>query len=92
MALAVRYDRFRYDRGMTTKITISLPDEAVAAAKQAVREGRAESVSAYVNDALERTYGKQRPLALLVADIIAEHGEPSEEAVRWAKRAIGLAE
>lgn len=80
----------KYDPGMTTKITVSLPDEAVAAARQAVKEGRAPSVSAYVAEALDRTYGARRPLALLVADMIAEGGEPSAEAYRWADEALGL--
>src|SRR5436853_131240 len=36
---------------MTTKIAVSLPDEQVAAARRAVAEGRAPSVSAYVASA-----------------------------------------
>lgn len=42
----------RYDSGMTTKIAVSLPDELVEAAREAVRDGRAASVSAYVADAM----------------------------------------
>ncbi|MGH8889670.1 MAG: toxin-antitoxin system antitoxin subunit [Acidothermaceae bacterium] len=76
---------------MTTKITVSLSDEAVAAAKRAVKEGQAPSVSAYVAEALDRTYGARRPLSLLVADMIAEGGEPSSAAYRWADKALGLA-
>lgn len=37
---------------MTTKIAVSLPDELVEAAREAVRDGRAASVSAYVADAM----------------------------------------
>jgi len=77
---------------MTAKITVSLPDDAVSAAKKAVKEGRAASVSAYVNNALVHTYGEQRPLALLVAEMLAEHGELSPSAVRWAEDALGLHE
>ncbi|MBV8560296.1 MAG: toxin-antitoxin system antitoxin subunit, partial [Acidimicrobiia bacterium] len=33
---------------MTTKIAISLPDEVLAAARRAVREGRASSLSGYI--------------------------------------------
>ena len=74
---------------MTTKITVSLPDDAVAAAKRAVKEGRAASVSAYVAEALEHAYGA-RPLTKVLADLIAEFGEPSEDDYRWADDAIGL--
>ena len=81
----------RYDFGMTTKITVSLPDEAVAAAKQAVAEGRAPSVSAYVADALEYTYGKRRPLAEVIAEMRAESGAPTAADDEWARRALGLA-
>lgn len=81
----------RYDSGMTTKITVSLPDTAVAAAKQAVSEGRTPSVSAYVADALDYTYGQRRPLAEVIAEMIAEGGEPSAEDDEWARNALGLA-
>jgi Arc/MetJ-type ribon-helix-helix transcriptional regulator len=37
---------------MTTKIAVSLPDHLVEAARNAVRGGRAASVSAVVADAL----------------------------------------
>ena len=78
----------RYDRGMTTKITVSLPDDAVAAAKRAVKEGRAASVSAYVADALEHAYG-ERPLAQLVAELLAEQ-PPSDEDREWVDRVLGM--
>lgn len=80
----------KYDSGMTVKITVSLPDDAVAAAKRAVREGRAASVSAYVADALERTYGSRRPLADVLAEMVAQHGEPSDADYEWAREALGL--
>jgi Arc/MetJ-type ribon-helix-helix transcriptional regulator len=75
---------------MTTKITVSLPDSAVAAAKAAVSEGRAASVSAYVAAALEHTYGRRRPLADVIAEMIAETGEPTAEDIAWANEALGI--
>ncbi|GAC1445243.1 MAG: hypothetical protein NVS3B26_11350 [Mycobacteriales bacterium] len=74
---------------MTTKIAVSLPDEQVQAAKRAVAEGRATSVSALVSEALSeklRTDG----LAALVADIIAEDGPPSPQDYEWARQALRL--
>ena len=80
----------RYDSGMTTKITVSLPDSAVVAAKKAVNEGRTASVSAYVAAALEHTYGKRRPLADVIAEMVAETGEPTAADIAWANDALGL--
>jgi Arc/MetJ-type ribon-helix-helix transcriptional regulator len=76
---------------MTTKIAVSLPDELVAAARKAVAEGRAASVSAYVAEALERRRADE-DLAALLDDLDAEYGAPSAEHNAWARRALGLAE
>lgn len=75
---------------MTSKITVSLPDEAVTEARRAVKEGRAASVSAYIADALDRTYGKRRPLSEAVAEMVAATGEPTARDLAWARRAMGL--
>jgi antitoxin ParD1/3/4 len=72
---------------MTRKITVSLPDHAVDAARRAVEEGRAASVSGYVAAALERYEGYE-DLDALVADMAAIGGEPTEEAREWARRAF----
>lgn len=62
-------------RGMTTKIAISLPDELAAAARDAVRDGRADSVSAFVaaaiNDKVRRDTWTE-----LMHDLLAETGGP----------------
>ena len=73
---------------MTTKIAVSLPDELVLVAKRAVAEGRAASVSAFVAQALA---GRERTesLATLVADMIAEDGEPTASDYAWADNALG---
>ncbi len=73
---------------MTTKIAVSLPDELVQAARQAVADGRATSVSAFVAAAMADRE-RIESLAALVADIIAEDGEPSSEDYAWADRALG---
>jgi len=74
---------------MTTKIAVSLPDEVVATAKQAVRQGRAASVSAFVADAITDRE-RRESLATLVADILAQDGEPSGADYAWADRALGM--
>lgn len=73
----------------TAKIAVSLPPALVEAAKRAVKEGRAPSMSAYVAEALAR---QQRvdALAGLLEELVAQHGEPTPEDLAWAKRALGL--
>lgn len=82
-------DPRRYDDGMTTKIAVSLPDELVAAARRAVQEGRAASVSAYVAAALARQV-REDDLAALLAEMRAEHGSPSADDYSWADRVLGI--
>lgn len=61
--------------GMTSKIAVSLPDHLVAQARQAVAEGRAASVSAYVAAALEEK-SKLDDLGALLDEMLAETGGP----------------
>jgi Arc/MetJ-type ribon-helix-helix transcriptional regulator len=73
------------------KIAITLPEEQVAAARQAVAEGRAASVSAYISQALGRRDADEE-LAETVAEIYAESGQPTTEERAWARRALGIEE
>jgi Arc/MetJ-type ribon-helix-helix transcriptional regulator len=79
----------RYDSGMTTKIAVSLPDHLVAAARAAVRDGRAASVSAVVADAL-RSHLRVNSLQAFLDDLDEELGPPSAEALAWADSVLGL--
>lgn len=74
---------------MTTKIAISLPDELVAAARTAVSEGRAASVSAFVAEAVEE-HGRYGELAELLAEMASEAGPPTDGDRAWARQALGL--
>jgi Arc/MetJ-type ribon-helix-helix transcriptional regulator len=82
------------------KITVSLPQEQVEQVREAVARGEAASVSGYVSaalfDALARPRSEQEKdenaLAELVAELIAEHGEPSAEAYAWADKVLSLSE
>jgi Arc/MetJ-type ribon-helix-helix transcriptional regulator len=71
------------------KIAITLPEEQVAAARLAVAEGRASSVSAYISQALARREADDE-LAETVAEIYAGAGPPTEAERAWARRALGL--
>lgn len=69
---------------------MSLPDELVAAARRAVDEGRAASVSAYVAVALDRQV-REDDLVSLLAQMRAEHGAPAPEDYAWADEVLGIA-
>jgi len=71
------------------KIAISLPAEQVAAARQAVAEGRATSVSAYISDALARRDADEE-LQEMLAEIYANAGPPGEADRTWARQVLGL--
>lgn len=70
--------------GMTKKkIAISLSEQRLVEAKRAVAEGRARSVSAYIEHALA-SHDERRGLEQYVASLIDEHGAPSAEDHAWA--------
>jgi Arc/MetJ-type ribon-helix-helix transcriptional regulator len=76
---------------MNTKhrLSASVDAELVGAAQQAVAEGRAESVSAWVNEALRLKADHDRRLQALddfLAAYEAEHGEITEDEMRDAAR------
>ncbi|HXM57843.1 MAG TPA: toxin-antitoxin system antitoxin subunit [Candidatus Dormibacteraeota bacterium] len=75
---------------MTTKIAVSLPDDLVAAARRAVADGRAASVSAYVATALARQV-REEDLTSLLAEMRAEHGSPAAADYAWADHVLGIA-
>jgi Arc/MetJ-type ribon-helix-helix transcriptional regulator len=79
------------------KITISLPPEQAEQARAAVARGDAPNVSQYVSAALAAVAPPEASadsdtLADLVADILAEDGEPGPEAYAWADRVLGLSD
>ena len=73
---------------MTTKIAISLPDELVESARQAVADKRASSVSSYIADAMQERL-RVESLAAVLADLDRELGPPSADAFTWARRMLG---
>lgn len=57
------------------KIAISLPEDAVARAREAVRRGRAPSVSAYVAAAIRERVTRD-DLAEMLGEMLEESGGP----------------
>lgn len=74
----------------TTKLTVTVPEELAAYIRQQVDAGVFESVSAFVTRAAE-TMRDFEPLDLLIASMIAETGEPDEQAEAWADDAMAKA-
>jgi Arc/MetJ-type ribon-helix-helix transcriptional regulator len=71
------------------RLSASVDAELIAAAQEAVAHGRAESVSAWVNEALRLKADHDRRLAALdefLAAYEAEHGEITEQEMRDAAR------
>jgi Arc/MetJ-type ribon-helix-helix transcriptional regulator len=76
---------------MSTKqrLSASVDADLVAAAQQAVSSGRVESISAWVNDALQLKADHDRRLQALddfLAAYEAEHGQITEDEMRDAAR------
>ena len=78
--------------GMTkAKIAVTLPPALVARAQDAVREGRAPSISAYVASALEEKV-KLDDLQVMLDEMLAETGGPLTADERAAAdAALGMA-
>lgn len=87
MTIALRGQE--YDESMTTRITVSLPTSLVDVANEAVKEGRAASVSAYVAEAIAEKAARGS-LDDFLADWRAQVGLPTAEETEWAERVLGL--
>jgi len=71
------------------RLSATVEAELLAAGRAAVAEGRAESLSAWVNSALRRQAEHDRRMQALddfLAAYEAEHGEISEDEIREAQR------
>ena len=71
------------------RLSATVESELLAAGREAVSEGRAGSLSAWVNDALRRQSEhdrRMRALGAFVAAYEAEHGDISDEETEAAAR------
>jgi antitoxin ParD1/3/4 len=71
----------------TERLTVSLPAELVAEARDAVRRGAARSISAYIADAMSARQLRDRSLAAL-ADLYG--GPPPPDELAEARRTLRL--
>ena len=71
------------------RLSASVDSELLAAAEAATKRGEAETVSAWVNDAMRLKLEHDRRmkgLASFIAAFEAEHGEITDEELAWAGR------
>jgi Arc/MetJ-type ribon-helix-helix transcriptional regulator len=74
----------------TSKIAITVPDEVLARARAAVRDGRSTSLSAYISAALDQKL-MQDDLEELLDEMLRESGGPLTRAeLRAARSALAL--
>lgn len=77
------------DRMPRRRITVSVPPGALDAAAELVRAGKAESLSAWVGEAMEEKARRER-LSDVLAEIRADIGPATREETRWARSVLGL--
>lgn len=68
---------------------MTIRPQVLAAAEEEVASGRAASLSAWVDQAMEEK-ARREDLAGLLAEMQAENGPASEQEDAWARRALGL--
>jgi antitoxin ParD1/3/4 len=71
----------------TERVTVSLPAELMAEARNAVRRGAARSISAYIADAVSARQHRERSLAAL-ANLYG--GPPPADELALARRTLRL--
>ena len=71
------------------RVTVSVRREVLAKATREVKRGKAKSISAWVDAAMEEK-AKREDLAALLAEMRAEIGPPTAEDEAWAKSVLGL--
>ncbi|MBI4901009.1 MAG: hypothetical protein HY829_11085 [Actinobacteria bacterium] len=75
---------------MSTRITVSLPEELVVAVNASVASGEAASVSAYVAMAL-REKAERESVSDVLAEWLAEAGPLPDAEQQWVETALARA-
>ncbi len=71
------------------RVTVTVRRQLLAKAEKQVKRGRAKSVSAWVDSAMEEK-ARREDLAALLAEMKAENGPASREEEQWARDVLGL--
>jgi 16S rRNA G1207 methylase RsmC len=79
-----------YDfRMQKARVTVTVRREILEKAARQVKRGKARSVSAWVDAAMEEK-ARREDLAALLSEMRAENGPPTAEEKAWARAALGL--
>lgn len=80
----------KYDKSVQrSRITVTVRPQVLAVAEEEVAAGRASSVSAWVDQAMEEK-ARREELAVLLAEMQAENGPATPEEDAWARQVLGL--
>ena len=72
-----------------TRVTVTVRREVLAKAERQVKKGRAKSVSAWVDSAMEEK-ARREDLAALLAEMKADGRAASAKEEAWARAVLGL--
>lgn len=72
-----------------SRVTVTVRPQVLAAAEEEVAAGRASSLSAWVDQAMEEK-ARREELAELLAEMRAENGPATAKEDAWARHALGL--
>ncbi|GMV14003.1 MAG: hypothetical protein HS104_22750 [Polyangiaceae bacterium] len=71
------------------RVTVTVRRQLLAKAERQVKRGRAKSVSAWVDSAMEEK-ARRDDLAALLAEMKAENGPATKKEEQWARDVLGL--
>jgi Arc/MetJ-type ribon-helix-helix transcriptional regulator len=71
------------------RVTVTVGRDILAKVERQVRRGRARSVSAWVDAAMEEK-ARREDLAALLAEMKAENGPATAKEQAWARAVLGL--
>jgi Arc/MetJ-type ribon-helix-helix transcriptional regulator len=71
------------------RVTVTVRRQVLAKAERQVKRGRAKSVSAWVDSAMEEK-ARREDLATLLAEMKAENGPATPKEEEWARNVLGL--
>ncbi|MDQ3630234.1 MAG: hypothetical protein M3417_02940 [Actinomycetota bacterium] len=72
-----------------SRVTVTVRPQVLAAAEEEVAAGRAASLSAWVDEAMEEK-ARREDLGELLNEMRAENGPATAEEDAWARSALGL--
>jgi hypothetical protein len=72
-----------------TRVTVTVRREVLKKAERQVRRGRAKSVSAWIDSAMEEK-ARREDLAALLAEMRGSERSPTKQEEAWARSVLGL--